>query len=285
MKSSLNKYIIRGEISASERGTMDNKIRRIKRQIEVINNSNLTEEEKSNAIKAYRKMMVVTTFVVVFLTVIVAIAIVIGMFISIEIGAIIGVLSIILMSAILIVYAVSIRKSKSFSPWVTAYEKASNGFDGLDEQEINRLKPNEQEESIIKKYKLKKFVNGLAFLIVFVVAMSIIHMLGGSATSPITIIIALVIAGAWYFFDDTYSVEIHRLQSGYYKKSYGFICQKCGQEVTIYFEDLETCKSLPKNEDGIRVKNCPMCDNPVPFYNFDNALEDYKKYLEHIRKV
>lgn len=29
--------------------------------------------------------------------------------------------------------------------------------------------------------------------------------------------------------------------------------------------------------------NCHNCGNPVPIYDFDNELKDYKKYIEQVK--
>lgn len=249
-------------------------------QVQSIKKSNLTEEEKNKALKSHNKMIKITILIVVILTIIMAVSMIAGFSISGKVGAIISVINLIVMPTILITYVIIARKRKLFSDWVNAYEKVDNGFDNLEEQEINKLKPNYKEELIIKKYKKKSLVSGLIFLLALTIEFSIILGLEIDIYSSVTIIITLIITGVWYFFENTYQVEIHRIKSGYYKKSYGFICQKCKSKVEINFEDLEKYTSLPRNKQGIRVMNCHNCGNPVPFYNFDNALEDYKKYLE-----
>lgn len=144
-------------------------------------------------------------------------------------------------------------------------------------------KSNIKEELIIKKYKKKSLISGVIFLLALVIEFFIILRLKIAIYSPITIIITLIITGVWYVFEDTYQVEIHRIESGYYKKSFGFFCQKCKSEVKIDFEDLEKYNSLPRNKQGIRVINCHNCGNHVLLYNFDDALSDYKKYLDQTK--
>jgi len=255
----------------------------VEQQVQDVKKSNLTEEEKNKALQSHNRMIKITVLIVVILTVIMAVSMVTGFSISGEVGVIISVISLIAMSAILITYAIIVRKGKLFPDWVNAYEKVDKGFDGLNGQEINKLKPNIKEELVIKKYKKKSFISGLIFLLAIAFEFYIIVSLEIAIYSPIPIIITFIITGVWYFFEDTYQVEIHRIESGYYKKSFGFFCQKCQSEVKINFEDLEKYSLLPRNEQGIRVMNCHNCGNPVPFCNFDNALEDYKKYLEQIR--
>ena len=172
---------------------------------------------------------------------------------------------------------------KLFQDFQNAYEKVDNGFDGLTQDVINILKPNNKEELLIKKYKKKSLISGLLFLLAIGFLFTIILALDIEVYSPITIILALIITGIWYFFENTYNVEIHRIKSGYYKQSYDFICEKRKTKVTIKFDELEKYNSLPKNKDGIRVMNCHNCGNPVPFYNYDLTLKEYKKYLDEIK--
>lgn len=255
----------------------------VERQINAVKKSKLTEEEKSKALKAHNKMIKTTVLTVIIVTIIMAILMIIGFSISGEVGAVISVIALIIMPTILITYVIIVRKRKMFPDWVNAYNKVDSGLDGLDEQEINKLKPNTKEELLIKKYKKKSLVSGLIFLITIGVMFVIVLSLEIEIYSPIVIILAFIITGVWYVFEDTYQVQIHRIKSGYYKKSIGFICQTCKKEVNINFTELENYDSLPRNKQGIRVMNCHNCGNLVPIYNFDNSLEDYKKYLEEIK--
>lgn len=252
-------------------------------QVQSVKKSNLTEEEKNKALKSHNKMIKITVIIVVILTIIMAVSMTVGFSISAEVGVTISEIVLIAMPTILITYVIIAKKRKLFPDWTNAYEKVDNGFAGLEEQEINRLKPNYKEELLIKKYKKKSLVGGLIFLLALVIEFSIILALEISIYSSLTIILTFVITGICCFFEDTYSAEIHRIKSGYYKQSYGFICEKCKTKVAIKFDELEKYNSLPRNKDGIRVMNCHNCGNPVPFYNYDLALKDYKKYLDEIK--
>lgn len=255
----------------------------MEQQVRDIKNSNLTEEEKQKALKSHNKMVKTVVWFVIGLVAVMGIFMTIGFSISSEMGAIFGAISMVAMTIILIAFLIIVKKKNLFSDWQNAYEKVDKGFDGLSEDVVNILKPNNKEELLIKKYKKKSLISGLLFLIVIGVLFTIILALDIAIYSPITIILALIITGIWYFFEDTYSVEIHRIKSGYYKKSFGFLCQNCKTEVKIKFEEIEKYNSLPKNESGIRVMNCHNCGNPVPFYNYDLTLKDYKKYLNEIK--
>ncbi len=154
---------------------------------------------------------------------------------------------------------------------------------GLTAEQINQLSPNKLEEDLVKSYKKKNLKCGLMFLLFLAIEFSIILKLGIPITSPITIILTLVITIIWYIKQDTYTVEIHRIESGYYKKDFGFICSKCKTEVKIKFEDIEKYNNLPRDENGIRVMNCPNCNTPVPFCDFDIILKEYQNYKKAIK--
>lgn len=126
---------------------------------------------------------------------------------------------------------------------------------GLTTEQINQLSPNKLEEDLVKTYKKKELKCGLMFLLFLVIEFSIILKLEVPITSPITIVLTLVITIILYIKQDDYSVEIHRIESGYYKKDFGFICSKCKTELKIKFEDIEKYNNLPKNENGIRIMN------------------------------
>ena len=255
----------------------------MEKQVRDVKNSNLTEEEKTKALKSHNKMVKITVLFVIALAIVIGIFMAIGFSISGEMGAIFGVISIIAMVTILIAFAILVKKKELFSDWVNAYEKVDNGFDGLSESEINQLKPQVNEEKAIKYYRKQSWIYGIIFLIALAIEFSILLRIGVPVYSPITIIITIVITIVWYIKEDTCQVEIHRIKSGYYKKSFGFLCQNCKTEVKIKFEEIDKYNSLPRNKDGIRVMQCPKCNNPVPFYNFDTKMTDYKKYLEQIK--
>lgn len=258
-------------------------LQEMEQQVRDVKNSNLTEEEKQRALKSHNKMVKITVLVVTALAIFMGIFMSVGFSISGEMGAIFAVISMIVEVTILIVFAFFIKKKKIFSDWVNAYEKVANGFDGLSEDEINQLKPQVNEEKVIKYYRKQSWKYGIIFLIALVIEFLILLRLGVSVYSPITIIITIVITIVWYVKEDTCQVEIHRIKSGYYKKSFGFLCQNCKTEVRIKFEEIDKYNSLPRNENGIRIMPCPKCNNLVPFYNFDITMQDYKKYLEKIK--
>ncbi len=255
----------------------------MEQQVSDVKNSNLTEEEKNKALKAHKKMVKTVIWVVIGLVVAMGIFMTIGFSISGEMGAIFGAISMVAMVIILIAFLIVIKKKKLFSDWQNAYEKVDNGFDGLSESEINQLKPQVNEEKLIKYYRKQSWKYGIIFLIAIAIEFTILLGIGVPIYSPITIIITIIITIVWYIKEDTCQVEIHRIKSGYYKKDFGYLCQNCKTEVKIKFEEIDKYNSLPRNESGIRVMNCPKCNNPVPFYNFDIKMQDYKKYLEQIK--
>lgn len=255
----------------------------MEQQINDVKNSNLTDEEKQKAFKSHNKMVKTIVLIVVGLTIFMGIFTAIGFSISGEMGAIFGVISMVIMITVLLTCLFTMKKKRAFSDWVNAYEKVDFGFDGLTEEEVNKLKPQVNEEKVIKYYRKQSWKYGIIFLIALAIEFSILLGIGVPIYSPITIIITIVITIVWYIKEDTCQVEIHRIKSGYYKKDFGFLCQNCKSEVKIKFEEIDKYDNLPRNENGIRVMPCPTCNNPVPFYNFDNTRDDYKKYLERIK--
>lgn len=255
----------------------------MEQQIRDVKNSNLTEEEKNKALKSHNKMVKTVVWFIIGLVVAMGIFMTIGFSISGEMGAIFGAISMVAMTIILIAFLIIVKKKKLFSDWQNAYEKVDNGFDGLSESEINQLKPQNNEEKVIKFYQKQSLKYGIIFLIALAIEFSILLGIGVPVYSPITIIITIVITIVWYIKQDTCQVEIHRIKSGYYKKDFGYLCQNCKSEVKIKFEEIDKYNSLPRNKDGIRVMQCPKCNNPVPFYNFDIKMQDYKTYLEKIK--
>ena len=255
----------------------------MEQQVRDVNNSKLTEEEKQKALKSHNKMVKAVFLIVIILTICIGIFMTIGFSIGGVMAAIFGMISMIVMVTVLIVFAIFIKKKRLFSDWVNTYEKVDLGFDGLSESEINQLKPQVNEEKVIKYYRKQSWKYGIIFLIALGIEFSIILGIGIPIYSPITIIITIVIAIFWYIKEDTCQVEIHRIKSGYYKKDFGFICQNCKNEVKIKFEEIDKYDNLPRNENGIRFMACSKCNNPVPFYNFDTIKQEYKKYLEKIK--
>ena len=258
-------------------------VHEMEQQVRDVKNSSLTEEEKNKALKSHNKMVKTVVWFVIALVIVMGIFMTIGFSISGEMGAIFGVISMVAMTIILIAFLIIVKKKKLFSDWQNAYEKVDNGFDGLSESEINQLKPQVNEEKVIKYYRKQSLKFGIIFLIAIVIEFAILLGIGVPVYSPITIIITIVITIVWYIKEDTCQVEIHRIKSGYYKKDFGYLCQNCKAEVKIKFEEIDKYNSLPRNKSSIRVMSCPKCNNPVPFYNFDIKMQDYKKYLEKIK--
>ena len=259
-----------------------NNLSELKQQVATVEKSKLSEEEKNKALKSHDKM--IKTSVVVTISVSLLLAIICGVICNVIDGDLKITLCLIVVglgTIGLILFGIFGRKL--FPDWNKAYEKASLGFDGLSEQYVDFLKPNSKEELLIKKYKKKSLLGGLIFLIVLGIAITIIVNLKINIYSPVVIISLFIITGVWYVFEDTCQVQIHKIKSGYYKKSFGFICQNCKNEVKIKFEEIDKYSSLPKNKDGVRVMPCPKCNNSVPFYNFDTTMQDYKKYLENVK--
>lgn len=167
--------------------------------------------------------------------------------------------------------------------FTTYYSKVDNGFDGLDVETINRLKPTPKEEKLIKKYKVKSVIYTFLLVLAVVIEFGIVLAFDLKLHYPLTYIVVIATFIVWWILEDTCRVEIHRLKSGYYKKTYGFVCQNCKNKVLINFNEIENYKDAPRNEQGIRVIPCRVCNHLVPMYNFDSSYKEYKKYSERIR--
>ncbi len=148
---------------------------------------------------------------------------------------------------------------------------------------VNIKNLSETKQKLYKKYRNKNIIYSLMLVLCIILTIYFCIKFNLNTHGWLVIGIIFIYVIVFYILIDNCDVEMHRIKSGYYEKSFGFFCQKCGSEVKINFAELEKYNSLPRNEDGIRVMNCHNCGNPVPFYNFDNALEDYKKYLEQVK--
>ncbi len=255
--------------------------KKLNKQIEAIKNSNLSDEEKEKALNCLKKMFITTVIVVILMAILITIAILIGISRGGNAGAMIMVTSLVVMIVALIGYALIARKI--FKDFAMYYDKVDNGFDGLDEQEINRLKPNTKEEALIKKYKAKSVLYTFLLVLALGLTFSIIMKLELSLNSPITYIITIIIIIVWFVYEDTCRVEIHRIKSGRYKRDFGFRCKKCKTTLLIQYSDIEKYLDAPTNEYGIRVTPCQNCNNLITLYNLDEAYDDYKNYLERTK--
>lgn len=148
---------------------------------------------------------------------------------------------------------------------------------------INIKNLSETKQKLYKKYRNQGIVYSLLFVLCIILTIYFCIKFNLNTHSWLVIGIIIIYVLVFYILINNCDAEMHRVKSGYYEKSVGFICPKCGSEVKINFAELEKYNSLPRNENGIRVMNCHNCGNSVPFYNFDNALEDYKKYLEQVK--
>ena len=124
----------------------------IEQQVNDIKNSNLTEIEKQKALKSH-KQMIKTTLIVTILTCLVA-TILCGIICNVVEGNLKIILCLIIAGLATIgLISFGLFGRKLFQDFQNAYEKVDNGFDGLTQDVINILKPNNKEELLIKKYK------------------------------------------------------------------------------------------------------------------------------------
>ncbi len=254
-------------------------IKKLEKQIEKIENSNLSAKEKEKALRSLKKMLITTTIAVVAVSLFLVIAVLIFISIGGNTGVIFLVISMTVAIALLIGYALIARKML-FKDFLMYYNKVDNGFDGLNEQEINRLKPNNKEKALIKKYKAKSVLYTFMLLLVLGIEFFIILKLELPLDSPIIYIITIIIIFIWFGYEDKCRVEIHRIKSGRYKRNFGFRCKNCKTTMLIEFSEIEKYIDAPTNEYGIKVIPCQNCNHLIPLYNLDVFYDDYKKYLE-----
>lgn len=257
-------------------------LQEMEQQVAAVKNSKLPEEEKNKALKAHKRI-VITAF-----------ALVIGFLLGgVTCGIICklveGQIRIILCLAVIIMgiiglIVLTVHFQKVAPDWDNAYEKVCNGFDGLEEDVVNRLKPSEDEKNVIKywhrqsaKWAILFFIK-LAIVITLIVKFEILR-------NPYIVIAFLIITGFWYIKEDECQTEIRRIESGYYKNGFGYICEKCKKEVFIKFSEAEMYESLPRDKSNIRIMHCLYCDNEIPLYHFDSEVKHYKKHLERIEEL
>lgn len=253
------------------------RLEEVKEQVEDVKNSSLTFEQKQEALKSHKRMVITTIIFVIIVLFISIISAVLWSELNTKFGNILSIISVISAPIILIVYALLLKKM--FPDWAKHYELVNKGFDGLSEQEISLLKPNDNDKVIIKKQKTKIIIYSITFLLALVIDFTVLLNLGFAVYSPITIIVTVIIAVIWYVLDDTCRTEIHRIESGYYKKSVSYKCHNCNNEFKIQFKDIDKYNTIEKDKNGIRTVNCPSCNSPIALYNFDIDFRDYKKYL------
>ncbi len=256
--------------------------KKLKKQIEAIENSDLSAEEKEKALKSLKKMLITTTIVVVAVALLLAGAVLMGISIGGNNGVIVLTVSMVAAIALLIGYALFARKML-FKDFQMYYNMVDNGFDGLNKQEIDRLKPNQKEKELIKKYKVKSLLYTFIFLLLLGIWFYAILRLELPLTSPIIYIITIIVIFIWVGFEDKCRVEIHRIKSGHYKRNLAFRCKNCKTTMLIEFSEIEKYIDTPKNKHGIRVTPCKNCNNLIPLYNLEAAYDDYKKYSKQTK--
>ncbi len=255
----------------------------MERQVEAVKNSKLPEEEKNRALKAHKRM-VITVFAVVIgeLLAIGLFCVVVSKLVESEMRIIICLLAVLIGIIGLIVFAIYLRHI--FHDWTKTYEKVDNGFDGLEEEVVNRLKPRDDEKEVIKYWYRQSTKWTILFLIELAIVIALIVKFVILRT-PFISIVFIIITAFWYIQEDECQAEIHRINSGYYKKGFGHICKRCNREVLINFSEADMYDSLPRDKSDTRIMHCLHCGNEVPLYCFDSQVKSYKKYLEKVEKL
>ena len=156
--------------------------------------------------------------------------------------------------------------------------KVDLGLDGKSEEELARFALSKKEKKSVSRYKAADVFWSVATLVAASVTVYLFRALDGNI---FVAILGGIVSLFCYGMEDSCRVERHRIETGYYKKEYGFYCGNCKNEVTIPFENLEEYTNLKRNEAGIRILFCFKCGTAVPLFNFDQALKDYKKYKKN----
>lgn len=255
----------------------------MEQQIETVKNSKLTDEEKNKALKAHKKLVITVFAVVITMILLILVVCVVVCKVFTGMTRIIICLAAIFAALIgLIIFA--IFAGPLFSDWDNAYDKVRYGFDGLTEEEIERLKPQANEKKVLRYYYIKNAIYLVLFLLAMGIDIFIVVKFKIPIQSPLFVISLIVITVIWYILEDGCQSEINRIKSGYYKRGNRYICKKCSHELIISFEHIEIYDSYPRDKDGVRLVCCPRCNNIVPLYCWDNHVKDYKKYWERVNK-
>lgn len=176
------------------------------------------------------------------------------------------------MVILVIVPLVLLRETKEI------IRKVDLGLDGKSEEELARFALSKKEKKSVSRYKAADVFWSVA---TFVAAFVTVYLFRALDENIFVAILGGIISLFCYVMEDSCRVERHRIETGYYKKEYGFYCGNCRNEVTIPFEDLEEYTNLRRNEAGIRILFCSKCGTAVPLINFDRELKDYKKYKKN----
>ncbi len=157
-----------------------------------------------------------------------------------------------------------------------AARTVSLGFDGKTQEEIHRLMPDEIDKKLLGKLRWLEAFWAVALLAAATLAACSIVIW----KSKVGCIAGLIVGFVCYLFMDSCHTEVMRLKSGYYKRDFGCLCKRCGNQVNIPFQTAENYDPLPRNQSGIRMINCPVCGYTVELLGFDSSMKDYQKYLQ-----
>lgn len=254
----------------------------IKDNIQIIKESNLTEEEKQKALSSHKKMMGVTLAVVLIICIGAGIITAISFMHSLELGILVVSIAIPIVVIVIIFYAVTGRNK--FSDYRQSQDKIAYDFDGLTEEEMASLGSNDKEKKLIVKNYIVSAFWTIIMLAVIIIAVAVVPRSGNKFLIVVGFIIAIIIAFICLAKDESCGVEITRLKSGYYRKGAKFTCNDCKKEIRINFEKFPEYDLLPRNEINARVMQCPYCNGKVVLLAYDNYYKQYKKYMKEMQK-
>ena len=257
--------------------------------LQQVMDSKLTETEKANASETYQKLtknlkIFFWCWMVMTILLLISSAILYGL--GNDIGLILMVFVMFGSIIILIAYPLTRRKKKKYANWYKACYKVDVRFDGLNQMTLEYLKPHKAEQILIKKYKKKFYKSFLIYIPIIVLDYIIIaNFLNPEKHLTIFVFINVVLFFAISMIPDECRREIHRLSVGYYKRDFEHICAGCNKPVKIMFQDMENYEDLPRDENNCRLIACENCGNRVPLSDFERNRDDYKRYLEELKKI
>lgn len=252
-----------------------------KDSIETIKDSNLTAEEKQKAISSHKKSLGMSLVVVLIVCIGAGIATAVSFMHSLELGILIASIALPVVVVVLVIYFVVGRNKSDYRKYS---DKIAYDFVGLTDEEIANLGPNDKEKKLIVKNYIASVFWAIIMLASILVAVAVVPRFGNKALTTVAIIIAIIVAFICLVKDEGCAVEISRLKSGFYKRGAKFICNDCKKEVRISFERFPEFDSLPRNEIGARVMQCPYCNGRIVLLGYDNYYKQYQDYLKEMQK-
>lgn len=170
-------------------------------------------------------------------------------------------------------------------------DEIAEGIDGLPQEVLDYLKPNEKEQAMFAKRKNRsKSLRKIAILVLIIlniVCPAILYFLiSNDISNNIQNIVVAAMAipdGILIMWLDSYSSrfirfdDIHTVSSKY-KRYDTLLCPFCTTNINIryiYFDDIA---KKPRNYDGNPIMQCPRCGKMFSYSNFRTKFLAYDEY-------